>query len=133
MTDKPTRPPGRPRKNNLDCVNIATNLRSNFKFIEFQELSGLDEQRAYATVIAIWSLIAERRACTPHLRELSLKTLAKYCWWSNEPEYLIECLQKSAFIDNELNLVNWEQNQPHAAERRRHQDKYKKSKDEKNE
>ena len=122
------RQPGRPRKNNLDYVNIATNLRSNFKFIEFQELSGLDEQRAFATIIAIWSLIAERRATTPHLREFNLNTLARYCWWPKRPEKLIECLQNAGFIDSELNLVNWEQNQPHAKERKRCREYYKKAK-----
>lgn len=107
---------GRPQRDSISRFNIATDLTSNSRFIEFRLTLGADEPTAFLVVSRFFNFVAANRAVSANLQEIKPAVLAAFCYWKGEPEQLINALREAGFLESDNKVHDWFGNQPMAAD-----------------
>lgn len=116
-TATPTRQPGRPRSNRIDFFNVDTLLDINPKFTELQELLDITPEKAWYILTRLFCYVARYEAITGSIANAKPSQIAKFCNFNKKPELLFDALIKARFLNDDLSVTNWEQNQPHVSKK----------------
>lgn len=110
--NQPGKPPGRPRSNRIEFFATNSFLRQNLKFKKLRRELKTSEKETWTIITSVFCYIAQNQALTPKIDDIEF--LAEFCYWEKSPEILIQALQNSGFLDDNLEATTWFQNQPFA-------------------
>lgn len=108
---------GRPRSNRIDFFNVDTLLDINPKFTELQELLGITSEKTWYILTRLFCYVARYEAITGSIASAKPSQIAKFCNFNKKPQLLFDALIKVRFLNSDLSVVNWEQNQPHVSKK----------------
>lgn len=126
---------GRPKRNAIDRINIAIDLKENRKFALLLEHSGLTEGQALLILWGLWQFTGSNYAfegdcafeqketgdlevtewINPKLNPEDGPALRRACHYVGQSDTLVSLLKKAGFLGEDLTVVGWFENQPLAA------------------
>lgn len=126
---------GRPKRNAIDRINIAIDLKDNRKFSLLMEYSGLTEGPVLLMLWGLWQFTGSNYAfdgdcileqketgeievtewINPKLSRDDGPGLRRACCFVGQSDFLISLFQKAGFLGNDLEVIGWFENQPLAA------------------